>query len=73
MKGHKEANCWKKNLDKAPAWYKSKEEIARGAVDVEVMLCSMEVDQIMCDSGIATRVITEIQDFGLGLDLGLGL
>ena len=39
LKCHKEADCWKKNPDKTPSWYKSKEETAGGAVDVKVMLC----------------------------------
>ena len=63
MKGHKEADCWKKNPDKAPEWYKTNKETAGGAVDVKVMLCNLEVDQdAMC----------AIQDSGLGLKLGLG-
>ena len=63
LKCHKEADCWKKNPDKTPSWYKSKEETAGGAVDVKVMLCNLEVDQdTLCD----------IQDSGLGLNFGLG-
>ena len=60
MKGYKEADCWKENPDKAPAWYKTKTEdyTAQGAVDVKAMLCNLEVDQdAMCD----------IQDSKLGL------
>ena len=63
LKGHKEADCWKKNPDKAPEWYQTKKETAGGAVDVKVMLCNLEIDEdAMCAS----------QDSGRGVNLWLG-
>ena len=63
MKGHLEANCWKKNPDKAPEWYQTKEETKGRAVDIKVMPCNLEIyEDAMCAS----------RDFGRGVNLWLG-
>ena len=63
IKGHMEADCWKKNPDMAPEWYQTKKEMAGGAVDVKVMICNLEIDE---DAMFAS------QDSGRGVNLWLG-
>ena len=42
MRGHLEADCWKKHPEKAPEWFKKKAEAAGSSV--EIMLASIEQD-----------------------------
>ena len=45
MNGHVEADCWKKNPEKAPQWYKDMKSGNEGAgTSIDIMLASVEVD-----------------------------
>ena len=57
LKGHKEAECYKKNPEKAPAWYKEKAAKAEAASSsVEVSLTSLVPGKLGVD------VLTESGD-----------
>ena len=50
MKGHKEAGCFKKFPEKAPAWYKDKTAKAESATSsVEVLLASLNPEKLGID------------------------
>ena len=68
MKGHKEADCWKKNPDKAPEWYQTKKETAGGAVDVEVMLCNIKIEKRV-DNAVYAKAIIDHLNGGATNDL----
>ena len=58
LKGHKGADCWKNNPDKVPEWYQTKKATAGGAVDVQVMLCNLDIDEdAMCASQDSGRSV----------------
>ena len=42
-KGHLEKDCWKKNPENVPDWYKKKAEVAEASV--EMMLASVELKE----------------------------
>ena len=67
MKGHKEAECYKKNPEKAPTWYKEKAAKAEAASSsVEVSLTSLVLGKlgvdVLTESGDDTLAILRQED-----------